>query len=247
MKKHIPNALTLLNLFCGCVALYFVFQNKMELVALFVFLGVCFDFFDGFAARILKVQSELGLQLDSLADMVTSGVVPGAVMFQLLRMSKLGGWNEGVSDALLGWSPGSMELFPFLGFLITLGSAYRLANFNIDSSQSTSFVGLPTPANTLLILSLPLILLYQNNAFLTEVILNPYFLIAVTLLSTFLLNARIRLFALKFKHWGFKGNEIRYLFLILCVVLLITLKFLAIPVLILCYLVMSLLGNGPEA
>ncbi|MEL6974493.1 MAG: CDP-alcohol phosphatidyltransferase family protein [Bacteroidota bacterium] len=247
MKKHIPNALTLLNLLCGCVALYFVFQNKMELAALLVFLGVCFDFLDGFAARLLNVQSALGLQLDSLADMVTSGVVPGAVMFQLLRMSKLGGWNEGISDGLLGWSQGSIELFPFLGFLITLGSAYRLANFNIDSSQTTSFVGLPTPANTLLILSLPLILLYQNNTFLAELILNPYFLIAVTLLSTFLLNARIRLFALKFKHWGFKGNEIRYLFLILCVVLLITLKFLAIPVLIVCYVIMSLLGNGPEA
>ena len=187
MKKHIPNALTLLNLLCGCVALYFVFQNKMELVALFVFLGVCFDFFDGFAARILKVQSELGMKMDY-------------------------------------W-----------------------AYLNIDSSQSTSVFWLPTPANTLLILSLPLILLYQNNAFLAELILNPYFLLAVTLLSTFLLNARVRLFALKFANWGFKGNEIRYLFLILCVVLLITLKFLAIPVLIVCYVIMSLLGNGSEA
>lgn len=245
MKRHIPNFITLLNLFCGCVAAVFAVMNQLELAAFFVFLGIIFDFFDGFAARILNVKSELGLQLDSLADMVTSGLVPGIVMFQLLAMSMTGGWNMDLSpqasDATF-WIGLRVSPLPFLGFVITLASAYRLAKFNIDEDQATSFIGLPTPANALLILSLPLILLYQNNDILNSILLNQWFLIGVTFLSAFLLNSRIKLFALKFENWGFKENSQRYIFLIVSLVLLVTMKFLAVPAIILFYVLSSLVG-----
>ena len=180
MKQHVPNVITFLNLLCGCIATVFAVLNQLEFAAVFVFLGIFFDFFDGLAARLLNVRSELGVQLDSLADMVTSGVVPGVVMFQLLNMSQSGGWNLD----LLGTST-DLNILSLSGFIITLASAYRLAKFNIDENQVSSFIGLPTPANALLILSLPLILLYQNNDVLNEIILNQWFLLGLTLLSAF--------------------------------------------------------------
>ncbi len=249
MKRHIPNVLTLFNLFSGCVAVVFAVLNQFEMAALFVFLGIVFDFFDGMAARLLKVEGELGLQLDSLADMVTSGLVPGVVMFRLLGMSMNAGWNMEMTmepgDLLhaAGWD---MPLLPFAGFLITLASAYRLAKFNIDENQTDSFIGLPTPANALLILSLPLVLLYHDNDYLNGLILNTWFLIAVTLTSAFLLNARIHLFALKFKNWGFKDNAIRYTFIVVSLVMVLTLKFLAIPAIIAFYILSSVLGTLSE-
>lgn len=238
MKKHIPNFITLLNLFCGCIAVVFAVMNQLEFAAIFVFLGIFFDFLDGFAARILNVKSEIGVQLDSLADMVTSGVVPGIVMFQLLNMAQKGGWNLD----LLGMHT-DVGLLPLFGFIITLASAYRLAKFNVDEDQVSSFLGLPTPANTILILSLPLILFYQNNETLNGIILNQWFLIGLTILSAYLLNSRIELFALKFKNWSFKDNGIKYLFLIGSLVLLLTMKFLAIPVIIIFYILASLLSK----
>ncbi|MGB5666102.1 MAG: CDP-alcohol phosphatidyltransferase family protein [Maribacter sp.] len=246
MIRHIPNIITLLNLFCGCVAVVFAVLNQLELAALFVFLGIIFDFFDGLAARLLNVQTDFGIQLDSLADMITSGLVPGIVMFQLLAMSMTGGWNVDLSPEVANntfWVALKVAPLPFLGFLITLASAYRLARFNIDEDQATSFVGLPTPANTLLILSLPLILLYQNNDILNSIILNQWFLIGITLLSAFLLNAKIELFALKFKNWGFKDNSQRYIFIIVSLVLLLTMKFMAIPAIVLFYILSSVVGS----
>ena len=247
MKQHIPNFITLLNLLCGCIAVLFAVQNMLQLTALFVFLGIFFDFLDGLAARLFKVQSEIGVQLDSLADMVTSGVVPGIVMFQLLNMSQsTADWNYGFYsevETTTIWMGGKFHAISLAGFIITLASAYRLAKFNIDENQVSSFIGLPTPANSLLILSLPLILLYHNNDILNSIILNEWFLIGLTLLSAFLLNANIELFALKFKTWQFKGNEVRYLFLIGSLVLLLTLKFLAVPVIVFLYIVSSLPHN----
>jgi len=243
MKKHIPNFITLLNVFCGCVAAVFAVLNQMELAALFVFLGIAFDFLDGMAARMLNVKSELGLQLDSLADMITSGLVPGIVMFQLLGMSMNGGWNmdfqSDVSDTMI-WTGMKISALPFVGFLITMGSAYRLAKFNIDEDQATSFIGLPTPANALLILSLPLILMYQNSPFINDLLTNQWFLIGLTILSAFLLNSNIELFALKFENRSFKDNALRYIFILVSLVLLVTMKFLAVPFIILFYILSSL-------
>jgi CDP-diacylglycerol--serine O-phosphatidyltransferase len=211
-------------------------MNRLELAAIFVFFGIIFDFLDGFAARMLNVSSEIGIQLDSLADMVTSGVVPGIAMFQLLNMAQKDGWNLD----LFGMHT-EVGLLPLFGFLITLASAYRLANFNVDENQVASFSGLPTPANALLILSLPLILLYQNNEVLSTLILNQWFLMGITVLSAFLLNSNIRLFALKFQGTSFKENGVKYLFLIGSLVLLLTLKFMAIPAIILFYILTSLM------
>ena len=237
MKKHIPNILTLLNLFCGSIAVILAVNNNFVASALFVFLGIFFDFFDGFAARKLNVSSELGLQLDSLADMVTSGLVPGIVMFKLLELT-ISDWTiTGMTNDY------SVPWLPSLGLLITLASAYRLAVFNLDDEQQAYFKGLPTPANALLILSLPLILEFQNSDSINSVILNKWFLIGLTLVSSYILNSGIKLFALKFKTFNFKDNSTRYIFMILCVVLLVVLKFAAIPVIILLYILMSVLDN----
>ncbi|MEO2051407.1 CDP-alcohol phosphatidyltransferase family protein [Flagellimonas beolgyonensis] len=244
MKSYIPNFLTLLNILSGCIATVFAVLNQLEWAALFVFIGIFFDFFDGLAARALNVQSEIGVQLDSLADVITSGLVPGVVMFQLLNMSQSGGWNLAFGHELtesMAWYGGKINTISFLGFAITLASAYRLAKFNVDENQVSSFVGLPTPANALMILSLPLILMYHNNEFLSGIILNPWFLVGLTALSAYLLNSPIKLFALKFKNWSFKENGIRYLFLIGSLIMLLTLKFLAIPLIIVFYILASLL------
>ena len=244
MKKHIPNALTLLNLFCGSIAVIFAIDNNFIAASLFVFLGIFFDFFDGFAARKLNVQSELGLQLDSLADMVTSGLVPGVIMYKLLSLT------VNTSDTIDNtWYSNTdkldfnLPILPLLGLFITLASAYRLANFNLDTEQQNYFKGLPTPANALLIVSLPLIMEFQNNDFINAIILNKWFLIGVTLLSCYLLNSNIKLFALKFKDWSFKTNATRYIFIMICIVLLIVLQFAAIPAIILLYIIMSILDN----
>ncbi|MGX1929474.1 CDP-alcohol phosphatidyltransferase family protein [Flagellimonas sp. 2504JD4-2] len=241
MKQHIPNFITLLNLFSGCIAAVFAVLNHLELAALFVCIGIFFDFLDGFAARLLNVKSEIGVQLDSLADMVTSGLVPGIVMFQLLNMAETGGWNLG----FFGHET-EMAALPFFGFVITLASGYRLAKFNVDENQVSSFKGLPTPANALLILSLPLILLFHQSDALNGFILNQWFLIGLTILSAYLLNSNIELFALKFDNWSFKDNAVRYLFLIGSLVMLLTMKFLALPLIILLYIVSSMLTLGSK-
>ncbi len=242
--KHVPNIITLLNLLSGTIAAIFAVQGNLVMAAIFVAVGIFLDFFDGLAARMLDVKSELGLQLDSLADMVTSGVVPGIVMFQLFKMAQPEGdlqpvdWTAG--EDLLEWN---LPLAGLFGLLVTLGSAYRLAKFNIDERQTDSFIGLPTPANALLILSLPLILIFQPQPYLVDLILNVWFLVALTLFSCFMLNAEIPLFALKFKTWGFAENKLRYLFLIFCVILLVFLHFAAVPLIIVSYVILSMISN----
>lgn len=238
IKSQIPNIITLLNLFSGCIALVFAFQHEFELAFYFVSLGIFFDFFDGFFARMFKVQSELGLQLDSLADMVTSGVVPGVVMFQLLLSS----FGEKSVINVHSWD-NSVMILPFLGFIITLGSCYRLANFNIDTRQTDSFIGLPTPANALFILSLPLVIQYSDIDFVTTSLQSAPVLLGITALSAFMLNAEIPLFALKIKDFSFQKNILQIVFLAISVILLLLLKYLAIPVVIVFYVLLSVFNN----
>jgi CDP-diacylglycerol--serine O-phosphatidyltransferase len=246
MKKYIPNSLTLLNLFSGSIAVIFAIQDQFVMASFFVFLGIFFDFFDGFFARKFNVQGPLGVQLDSLADMVTSGLVPGIIMFKLLSLSV--GSNGMISvanewtDAIL-WSGFNFNPLPLLGLSITLASAYRLAKFNIDEDQQSYFKGLPTPANTLLIISLPLIIEFQNSDLMNAIILNKWFLIGLTIASCFLLNSNIKLFALKFKEWGFIPNASRYIFIMLCFIFLLVFQFAAIPIIILLYIFMSILDS----
>jgi len=244
IKNFIPNFVTLLNLLCGSIAVLFAVNNHFVTAALFVFLGIFFDFFDGLLARKLNVQSDLGLQLDSLADMVTSGLVPGIIMYKLIAIAVGAPPMATSSDWSLHWSGFSMSFIPIIGLFITLASAYRLAKFNIDQDQQTYFKGLPTPANTLLIMSLPLIIEFQHNDTINAIILNKWFLIGLSFLSCYLLNSSIILFALKFKDYSFKNNAMRYVFIILSLVLLIVLKFAAIPVIILLYIILSLIQNN---
>ncbi len=246
MKKQIPNLITVLNLLCGCLAILFVVSGDLVISSFLVIAGMFFDFFDGLVARLLHVQSKLGVQLDSLADMVSFGVVPGLMMFQLLNKSLMPqelrtGFEA--TETLKGFEPG-MSFIPFIGMLIIIASAYRLAKFNIDNRQSDNFIGLPTPANTLLIISLPLIFQYQYSPFLEQVIFNHWFLIALTIVSSLLLNAEIKLFSLKFKSWDFNANQVRYIFLALSIAAIIALKFIAIPFIIIIYIVVSLLRKS---
>nr|WP_321245696.1 CDP-alcohol phosphatidyltransferase family protein [uncultured Psychroserpens sp.] len=243
IKNYIPNFVTLLNLFCGSIAVIFAVHNNFVATAVLVFLGIFFDFFDGLLARKLNVQSQLGVQLDSLADMVTSGLVPGIVMYKLISMSvnapeivTQNEWNTNFSFNELNIAP-----LALIGLFVTLASAYRLAKFNIDEDQQTYFKGLPTPANTLLVISLPLIIEFQNSSFATNLILNQWFLIAFTLVSCFLLNSKIKLFALKFKDYSLANNKFRYLLILSTAVLLAVFHFTAIPLIILLYIILSLI------
>ena len=231
IKAQIPNTITLLNLFCGCIALVFAFHRDFEMAFAFVSLGIFFDFFDGFFARLFKVSSPLGLQLDSLADMITSGVVPGLVMYQLMI------------DNSTTPETSYLQLFPYLGFINALGSCYRLANFNIDTRQTDSFIGLPTPANSLFIMSLPLVLQNTDSLFVIEALTDQWFLLLVTLFSAYILNAEIPLFSLKIKKFNFTDNKIQIVFLSLSVLLLIFLQFLAIPLVIVTYVLLSVINN----
>lgn len=235
MKSHIPNLITLLNLFSGCVALVFAFQMNFEMAFYWLFIGIFFDFFDGFFARILKVQSELGLQLDSLADMVTSGIVPGAVMYLMMR------------DIIESTNPFNNNIYsylPFLGFIITLASCYRLAKFNIDKRQTSSFIGLPTPANALFILSLPLVLSTTDSGFIIESLNNYLVLLILSILSAFMLNAEIPLFSLKIKNFDMKAYGIQIIFLVISLFLLIFFHILGVPLLIISYVLLSIIMNS---
>lgn len=241
IRKAIPNFFTLCNMASGSVAVILAVQNHLVYAAIFVGIGIFFDFFDGFFARLLKVSSSLGLQLDSLADMITSGLVPGIVMVQLLNRSLQG--EAGVQ--MLRWEkvPVFNMEFPILallGLAITLASGYRLAKFNIDTRQTSSFIGLPTPANAILILSLPLILMYQDSPNVTSVLLNKWFLIGLTLFSSFILNMELPLFGLKFQSFKFSENWYRYTFLLLSLIAILVLQFIALPVIILIYILYNI-------
>jgi CDP-diacylglycerol---serine O-phosphatidyltransferase len=238
IKSQIPNIITLLNLFCGCIAIVFAFQYEYEFAFFFVCLGIFFDFFDGFFARMFKVQSELGLQLDSLADMITSGFAPGVVMFQLMLKSY---GAEKVIDLHLWENP--VMLVPFFGFIITLGACYRLANFNIDTRQTDSFIGLPTPANALFIMSLPLVIQYSQIFFITENLQCIRVLLIITLLSAYVMNAEIPLFSLKIKNFTLQKNALQLFFLVVSALLIVFFRYLGIPLVILFYVLLSVVNN----
>jgi CDP-diacylglycerol--serine O-phosphatidyltransferase len=238
IKKHIPNAITLLNLLAGLLALIHAFNGNYNEAFSLVCLGIFFDFWDGFFARIWKVQSPIGLQLDSLADMVTSGVVPGLVMYKML-----GDIQENQSQYNLTEDTYYMGVVPYLGFLITLASCYRLAKFNIDTRQTDSFIGLPTPANALLIMSIPMIQFHSEFEWLVDFLSNPYVLVGVTVLSSYLLNAEIPLFSLKVKSFSWEKYKMQVVFLILSLILIVLLEFIAIPIIILLYVILSVVNN----
>jgi CDP-diacylglycerol--serine O-phosphatidyltransferase len=238
LKKQVPNIITLLNLSSGLIALTFAFNTNYQYAFMWVALGIFFDFWDGFAARMLKAQSPVGLQLDSLADMVTSGVVPGLVMYQMLS-----GIAENLIDSVqmnLTEQYFYLWILPYLGFVITLASAYRLAKFNVDTRQTDSFIGLPTPANALWVMSLPLIAERTTSDTVLGLLSNPFILVGLCLISAFLLNSNIHLFSLKIKHFDWETHKTQVIFLVISAVGLALLQYAAIPLIILLYIALSL-------
>jgi CDP-diacylglycerol--serine O-phosphatidyltransferase len=234
MKKHIPNFFTCCNLLCGCLGLFVVSldaQNSLTVASYFIFLACIFDFLDGFVARLLNVTSPIGKQLDSLADCVTFGVLPSFMIHDLLTHS-------------LDHQEDSFLIFlPAVSFLIAIFSALRLAKFNIDTRQSDSFIGLPTPANAILIASLSLIVHHTESLLILDMIVNPVFLIGLTLVTSFLMVAELPLFSLKFKDYTWGNNKTRYILLASSVILLATLNFLGIPLIIFLYIILSFIEN----
>lgn len=233
----IPNILTLINLFSGCVAVVLIFNFHVELVPYCVAVSLVADFLDGFAARFFKNASDVGKQLDSLADVVSFGLVPGLVLFQLLFQK----YSSGAEF----YSTSKIYLYSSPAFLVTLFAALRLAKFNVDSRQTDGFLGLATPAATIFIIGL--LLVFTNNSFgLAPVIFDKVVLYAVILIISGLMVSEIPMFAFKFKSFGWKGNQIVYLFIILSVVLLATLKFAAIPLIIILYILVSVIKQAIE-
>lgn len=229
---NIANILTLINLFSGCMAVVFIFNYQIELVPYCVLISLVADFLDGFAARLTKSASNIGLQLDSLADVVSFGVVPGAIIFQLLFQ------KYETSDAML--STNRMFIYSAPAFIITLFAALRLAKFNVDTRQTDGFIGLATPAATMFVVGL--LLIFLNNSYgLAPVIFTGKVLYGTVALLAVLMIAEIPMFSFKFKNYGFAHNKVRYLFIILSVVLLATLKFAAISLIIILYIIVSVI------
>ena len=207
MKKHIPNMITCCNLICGCIATGAAFHNHPATTFLFILLGAFFDFFDGLTARAFGVSGKMGLELDSLADVVTFGVAPSALLFTLYTK---------VCYPELLYTKFWFTVMPFTGFLIAAFSALRLAKFNIDERQHMGFIGVPTPANAIFWAAL----ISSSESFLTSPHFNAPFLLAFELLACWLLVCEVPMFALKFKNYSWADNKIKYIFLILCVIIL---------------------------
>lgn len=223
LKKHIPNTITCCNLISGCIATYYAFQGDFLMALLFIIIGAVFDFFDGMSARLLGVSSPIGKELDSLADDITFGFAPSAIVFGFL-------------------SPLTSHLSPliaFLAFIMAAFSALRLAKFNLDERQALGFIGLPTPANALFWGSL-IVGLQQHDVAFSGM---EWVILAGTFISSYLLIAEIPMFALKFKHWGWKGNEIKYIFVLSCIPLLLFLGVSGFAAIIAWYVVLSVIAN----
>lgn len=207
IKRHIPNTITCCNLVCGCIAVTYAICGNPVAALTFIILGAVFDFFDGMSARLLGVSSEIGKELDSLADDVTFGVAPASIIFYELKIVDYPAVLEPLRDVL-----------PYIAFVVAAFSAVRLAKFNLDTRQTTSFIGLPTPANALFWGSLIVgfgDVLEQYSWFMPLIILGIF-------VSSWILIAEIPMFALKFKHWGFAGNEIKYAFIAFSALVLVS-------------------------
>lgn len=228
ITKNIPNSITCCNLISGCIATSFALVNRPELALLWIVIGATFDFFDGMSARLLGVSSPIGKELDSLADDVTFGVAPATMVFSLLNYMEYPEFLEPTRIFL-----------PFFAYIMAAFAALRLAKFNLDTRQTTSFIGLPTPANALFWGSL----IVGGEEFIVASPYNVFVVMAMVLLSSYIQVAELPMFALKFKHWGWKGNEVKYVFLITCIPLLLIFRLSAFAIIIAWYVILSVYVN----
>ena len=221
MKKHIPNILTLSNLFAGCIGLVFAFDGNLAYASYAIWIAAIFDFFDGFSARMLKVSSPIGKELDSLADMVTFGVLPSVILFQMI---------ESLPIAYLGYG----------AFILALFSALRLAKFNVDTRQATTFIGMPTPAAAFFVSGLPFWLAQFPQ------LGNWYVILAASVILALLLVSPIRMLALKFENYSLGVNWHRYLLIIVSIILFAFFSAKSLPLIIILYLIISLVSPRPK-
>lgn len=226
MKKHIPNSITCCNLISGCIATAFAFTGDIEVALLWIIIGAVFDFFDGMTARLLHVSSPIGKELDSLADDITFGVAPSTIIFSQLQLMSYPDFLEPLRPYL-----------PFVAYIMAAFSALRLAKFNLDERQALGFIGLPTPANALFWGSL-LVGIGEQMYYRPWTL---YLILIGILASSWLLVSEIPMFALKFKHWGVKGNEVKYLFLVTCVPLVAIFGITSFAIIVAWYVVLSMI------
>jgi CDP-diacylglycerol---serine O-phosphatidyltransferase len=248
MKNQIPNLFTLLNLFFGCIAIVFALQNGIDIIytkegeqfvklkeniclaSLFIAIAAVTDFLDGFVARMFDIPSEMGKQLDSLADLVSFGVAPGIIFYQFLRMGFIKD-SDGIEASVLYLVP---------AFIFTCAGAYRLARFNLDTSQAFGFKGVPIPAAGLVVASLPLIYWYGSSDTVYNLILNKWFLYFLIILLSWLMVSKLPVMAMKFKDYTLKNNMPKIILAVIAVLSALLLKWLAVPVIFIAYIILSL-------
>ena len=228
LKQHIPNAITCCNLVSGCLSILFLTQNMPVKAALMIFVAGLFDFLDGFTARLLKVHSPIGADLDSLSDVVSFGVAPGFIMYWLMSRS---------FDLQL-WCIAGINVLPCMAFLLTVFSAIRLAKFNVDETQKTSFRGIPAPGMAIFIASLPLALSQVHH--LKDGALSYWVCLGITLIFSFMMVSRLRFFSFKMKSAKWIGNEVRWIFLLVALVSFVIFKWLALPFVMMLYILLSI-------
>lgn len=266
---NIPNLITSMNMLSGVAAIILTFSGRLDLAPFAIFIGAILDFFDGFLARKLGVSGELGKQLDSLADMITFGLAPGIIMLNVMVVSiyldgpyydmnfqqyahfQMNNWMNAVFNGVPNSMDASIKYLPFFAFLIPFFSLFRLAKFNIDVRQTESFIGLPTPLNTIFFCFFPLLLLTNFGHLyagwgIIPMVTDSYFLAGVVVLMSLLLVSEIPLFSLKFKTFAWSGNEIRYTFLIVCLLLIAFLLVWSIPIIVILYLIFSIILNNSK-
>lgn len=234
----VPNTITALNLVCGCLAVFFAVDGQLGWASVFIFGAAVFDFFDGFSARLLKAYSAIGKELDSLADLVSFGLAPAAIVFTMFELT-LFGKNQPIQEIEATWG---QWITLFTSLVVPVAGAFRLAKFNTDDRQSEQFLGMPIPANAIFFASLGLILELGTKASIVPVILNKYTLLTAIFACSFLMVSELPMFNLKFKNIRLKDNALRYFFLGTTVLMLVFLQIYALPLLIIWYVLLSLVS-----
>lgn len=239
IKRHIPNTITSLNLLSGCVSIALAFEGYILFAVYMIFLAALFDFLDGMTARLLNSYSVVGKELDSLADVVSFGAAPSFIIYHMMKVSLFNTVHLPPIETLSL----SQIFFLLIPFFIAILSGVRLAKFNVDERQTENFIGLAVPANAMFFVSLYLVSILTINESLLALLKNKYALSVIIILFSLLLVAEFPMFSLKFKTLGLKGNKIRYIFIVLSAILLISLHTLAIPLIILLYILLSAINN----